>query len=107
MYPPEHNADPFATRVEPVPVPAPPVNLHHKRDAEQAGIPGLPMNGSRSSSWDLLAGVKKFEQGYQGFDTRNASESHLVFADGDVPNNKVSFNTLIFRIYDGICDAGK
>ncbi|KAI1796399.1 hypothetical protein LXA43DRAFT_879640 [Ganoderma leucocontextum] len=44
---------------------------------------------SRNGSWDLFAGVKKFERGYEQFDTRNAAESHLTFADGDVPKNKV------------------
>ncbi len=44
---------------------------------------------SRNGSWDLFAGVRKFERGYEQFDTRNASESHLRFADGDIPKNKV------------------
>ncbi|XP_006461100.1 hypothetical protein AGABI2DRAFT_204597, partial [Agaricus bisporus var. bisporus H97] len=72
-------------------MPVPPANLHHHhQDTDQAGIPGLPTtnNSSRKSSWDLLSNVKKFEQDYQGFDSRNASEAHLVFADGDMPNNK-------------------
>lgn len=43
----------------------------------------------RISSWDMLNGIKKFEHSYEEFDTRNASENHLVFADGDVPTNKV------------------
>ena len=46
--------------------------------------------GGRSGSWDMLAGIRKIEHSYDRFDTRNASEAHLVFADGDVPNNKVS-----------------
>ncbi|KAF9793059.1 Mechanosensitive ion channel-domain-containing protein [Thelephora terrestris] len=41
---------------------------------------------SKNPSWDLLAGYRKFEHSYEEFDTRNASEKHLVFADGDVPN---------------------
>lgn len=45
---------------------------------------------SKSPSWDLLAGYRKFEHSYEEFDTRNASEKHLVFADGDVPNTAVS-----------------
>nr|VWO97655.1 C6 zinc finger protein [Ganoderma boninense] len=45
---------------------------------------------SRNGSWDLFAGVKKFERGYEQFDTRNASESHLRFADGDIPKNKLA-----------------
>ncbi|GLB37046.1 putative mechanosensitive ion channel [Lyophyllum shimeji] len=43
---------------------------------------------SRSGSWDLLAGIKKFESSYEEFDTRNASEAHLAFADGDIPKSK-------------------
>ena len=46
---------------------------------------GHPRN-HRNTSWDLLAGVRK---GYEQFDSANASESHLAFADGDVPKNKV------------------
>ena len=45
---------------------------------------------NKSPSWDLLAGYRKFEHSYEEFDTRNASEKHLVFADGDVPNTAVS-----------------
>jgi hypothetical protein len=48
-----------------------------------------PPNG-RTSSWDILAGIKKFEHDYEEFDTRHASEAHLTFADGDVPKNKVN-----------------
>jgi len=65
-------------------------------DAEQAQPfpPGMPVpspnrpTSSRSSSWDLLSGIKKFEHSYEGFDTRNATEAHLVYADGDLPKNK-------------------
>ncbi|KZT26735.1 hypothetical protein NEOLEDRAFT_1131748 [Neolentinus lepideus HHB14362 ss-1] len=42
----------------------------------------------RSGSWDMLAGIRKFEHEYSEFDARNASESHLAFAEGDAPNNK-------------------
>ncbi|TEB38382.1 hypothetical protein FA13DRAFT_1726059 [Coprinellus micaceus] len=49
-----------------------------------------PPGGSRASSWDLLGGIKKIEQSYEQFDTRNASQSHLVYADGDMPKNKLS-----------------
>ncbi|CAL1707549.1 unnamed protein product [Somion occarium] len=47
-------------------------------------------SGSRTGSWDLLAGIRKFEHSYEEFDSRNASESHLTFADGDMPRNKFS-----------------
>ncbi|KAF9654005.1 hypothetical protein BDM02DRAFT_3086356 [Thelephora ganbajun] len=41
---------------------------------------------SKSPSWDLLASYRKLEHSYEEFDTRNASEKYLAFADGDVPN---------------------
>ncbi|KAF8499687.1 Mechanosensitive ion channel-domain-containing protein [Russula emetica] len=44
----------------------------------------------RSSSWDLLGGARKINEAYEHFDSRNASEQHLVFADGDLPNSKFS-----------------
>jgi len=58
-------------------------------------MPSPSPSGSRghtgkNPSWDLLAGYKKFEHSYEEFDTRKASEKHLVFADGDVPNTTVS-----------------
>jgi hypothetical protein len=58
-------------------------------------MPSPDPSGSRghngkNPSWDLLAGYRKFEHSYEEFDTRNASEKHLVFADGDVPNTAVS-----------------
>lgn len=58
------------------------------RPHPQMPTPGHP---NKSQSWDLLAGYRKFEHSYEEFDTRNASEKHLVFADGDVPNTAVSF----------------
>lgn len=59
---------------------------------EGAGMSMPPSHGnSRSGSWDLLAGMRKFEHGYEQFDSRNASQAHLTFADGDVPKNKVRF----------------
>ena len=48
----------------------------------------------RSSSWDLLGGARKINEAYEHFDSRNASEQHLVFADGDLPNSKVSHRLL-------------
>ena len=52
---------------------------------------------NKSPSWDLLAGYRKFEHSYEEFDTRNASEKHLVFADGDVPNTAVSITPFVRR----------
>ncbi|KAI0331047.1 hypothetical protein GY45DRAFT_1322992 [Cubamyces sp. BRFM 1775] len=46
-------------------------------------------NSRAGGSWDLLAGMRKFESGYEQFDSRNASQAHLAFADGDVPKNKL------------------
>ncbi|KAI0081214.1 hypothetical protein K474DRAFT_1588143 [Panus rudis PR-1116 ss-1] len=54
----------------------------------QSTSPFHHSSNSRNGSWDLLAGIRKFEHSYEEFDTRNASESHLAFADGDVPRNK-------------------
>ena len=45
---------------------------------------------TRNSSWDMLGGARKIGQAYEQFDSRNASEQHLAFADGDLPNSKVS-----------------
>lgn len=48
-----------------------------------------PQHHPRNSSWDVLGGARKFGQAYEHFDSRNASEQHLVFADGDLPNFRV------------------
>ncbi|KAI0779722.1 Mechanosensitive ion channel-domain-containing protein [Fomes fomentarius] len=48
---------------------------------------GVAKGNTRNGSWDLLAGVRN---GYEQFDSRNASESHLAFAEGDVPKNKLA-----------------
>ncbi|KAF9012331.1 hypothetical protein BDQ17DRAFT_1232693 [Cyathus striatus] len=56
------------------------------RNLSHTQIPG----NKRNASWDLFAGVRKFEQQYEQFDSRNASEAHLVYADGDVPKNKLA-----------------
>ncbi|EPQ57543.1 hypothetical protein GLOTRDRAFT_74415 [Gloeophyllum trabeum ATCC 11539] len=52
--------------------------------------PGHKPAYSRSGSWDVLAGIRKFEHDYSEFDSRNASQSHLAFAEGDIPKNKFS-----------------
>ncbi|KAI0785645.1 Mechanosensitive ion channel-domain-containing protein [Abortiporus biennis] len=69
--------------------------------AETGGMMPMPMSqagsrpthhmhtsSSRNGSWDLLAGIRKFEHSYEEFDSRNASQSHLAFAEGDLPKNK-------------------
>lgn len=68
-----------------------PSRLRSEYDAEQArSRDGLPRSNSRTSSWDILDGIKKFRHGYEEFDPKNASDAHLAFADGDIPKNKVS-----------------
>ncbi|TFK75422.1 hypothetical protein BDN72DRAFT_757999 [Pluteus cervinus] len=52
--------------------------------------PNSPNLKKRTNSWDFMAGLKKLESSYEGFDSRHASQAHLVFADGDVPKNKLS-----------------
>ncbi|KAN0132094.1 Mechanosensitive ion channel domain containing protein [Lactarius tabidus] len=42
----------------------------------------------RNQSWDLLGGARKLGQSYERFDSRNPSEDHLAFADGDLPKSK-------------------
>ncbi|KAJ3556902.1 hypothetical protein NM688_g1764 [Phlebia brevispora] len=69
-------------------------------DADRSStVPMMPQPGQssgfhhesgRSGSWDVLAGIRRFEHSYEEFDARNASESHLAFAEGDLPNNRVS-----------------
>jgi hypothetical protein len=97
MYPP--NASPTAVPLMPgpqtTPMPSPmthgPSHTDPVDHAERAGVSGLPYGHERhNSSWDMFSSVKKFEQSYQEFDPRNASEAHLVFADGDMPQNTVS-----------------
>lgn len=97
MYPPGR-----ASPSPPQPAPGNPRHVHMKDEtiemkqqpsldeAERAGRPVMNTHSS-TSSWDLLSGVRKFEHGYTEFDSRNASESHLAFADGDVPKNKVCY----------------
>lgn len=48
-----------------------------------------PDNSRQSSSWAVFGGIKKLEQSYEQFDNRNASQTHLIYADGDMPKNKV------------------
>ncbi|KAJ4483406.1 Mechanosensitive ion channel-domain-containing protein [Lentinula aciculospora] len=67
-------------------------NPDGSQDPERA-IPGMPQPNLQhrgSSSWDLLNGIRKFEHSYEEFDSRNASESHLVYAEGDLPKNKLA-----------------
>lgn len=54
--------------------------------------PDGSMGSSRNSSWDLLAGVRKWEESYDQFDARTAGQKHLAFADGDIPKNTVRYS---------------
>ncbi|KAJ6499912.1 Mechanosensitive ion channel-domain-containing protein [Mycena vitilis] len=56
----------------------------HRYDPERPGMPPSP------GSWDMLSGIgRKMEHSYQEFDpSKNASEAHLTFAEGDLPNNQ-------------------
>ncbi|KAG8685940.1 hypothetical protein FRC11_009802 [Ceratobasidium sp. 423] len=50
----------------------------------------------RNQSWDFLSGITKDIDGY---DTRNATEAHLQFAEGDIPKNRlVRFYTYLLNL---------
>lgn len=79
-----------------------------KYDAERAqNISGMPYphkpENNRTSSWDLLAGIKKLEHSYEEFDSRNASQAHLAYADGDIPKNKVCHELGLILMYSQTC----
>jgi hypothetical protein len=63
-------------------------------DAEQAQPgPSRHILGEKDHhDWDLglVSGLRRLEHDYEDFDPRNAKEAHLVYADGDLPKNKVS-----------------
>lgn len=82
--------------------------LYEARKGDEPGLPyasdsktpGTSMprpRMSRSPSWDILNGIKRFENSYEEFDSRKATEDHLAFADGDMPQNKFArlYNYLI------------
>ncbi|KAJ7072310.1 Mechanosensitive ion channel-domain-containing protein [Mycena amicta] len=55
-------------------------------DPERGG-----MSRRSSASWDVLSGVRKVESSYQEFDpVGQATEAHLVYAEGDIPNNQAT-----------------
>lgn len=87
---PQHGDDPSQTQVDREDDPqkiyfdSHSQNQHHSQQ----------QHNPRSSSWDVLGGARKFNEAYEQFDPRNASEQHLVFADGDLPNSKVSHRLL-------------
>lgn len=47
---------------------------------------GRPHHSRSSGSWDLLGGIR---HSYVDYDPRRASQAHLAFAEGDIPNNAV------------------
>ena len=96
-----HSTAPLAPRpgiprmspdVPPMPAPAAPgmpmTPDYSKRPPLSQSTTGLSHRPG-ASSWDLLAGIRKFESDYEGYDARNAREEHLRFAQGDMPSNKV------------------
>ena len=88
---PQHDDDPSKTQAD------------QEEDSQQIYFDSHSQNKHqhqhpRGSSWDLLGGARKFNEAYEQFDPRNASEQHLVFADGDLPNSKVSY-WLLFLWY--------
>jgi hypothetical protein len=92
LHHPQHGDDPSQTQVD-----------REEEDRQQVYFDSHSENHQhkqhpRSSSWDLLGGARKFNEAYEHFDSRNASEQHLVFADGDLPNSKVSHRLLSFGI---------
>lgn len=48
-----------------------------------------PEQAHPQQSRDFLSGFRNFEASYEEFDSRRATDPHLVFAQGDVPDNKV------------------
>ena len=70
----------------------PPIRPFHRFDGDSGS------RSSRSGSWDLLAGVRKFEHSYDRFDSRNASKTHLAFAEGDLPKNRVRDKKVHFSV---------
>lgn len=83
---PQHGDDPSQTQVGKEDDPQKVYFDSHSLDQHQQ----QQQHNPRSSSWDLLGGARKFNEAYEQFDPRNASEQHLVFADGDLPNSKAS-----------------
>ena len=75
--------------------------LRIERDTERtAGHQGMPHDNDIGSSCDILAGIKKFEQDYEQYDAKDASSSAFAYADGDLPNDKVSgYHCLVGTIY--------
>lgn len=50
------------------------------------GPPSTPGGHHKNSSWDVL----NFQKGWEGFDSRNASQAAFQYAEG-VPNPRFSF----------------
>lgn len=87
---PQHGDDPSQTQVDREDDPQKIYFDSHSQNQHNS----QQQHNPRSSSWDVLGGARKFNEAYEQFDPRNASEQHLVFADGDLPNSKVSHRLL-------------
>ncbi|KAL0955922.1 hypothetical protein HGRIS_002114 [Hohenbuehelia grisea] len=90
-YPPMAAGNARHVRVQEIP--GLPYPYDEERGKPELNTPGSasprPPN-SRTPSWDILSGIKRFEHSYEEFDSRNACQAHLAFADGDIPKNKLS-----------------
>ncbi|KAJ7218050.1 Mechanosensitive ion channel-domain-containing protein [Mycena pura] len=69
-----------------------PIQLPRAYDSEHAAGSIYRPQVESSNSWDVLSGMgRKIEHSYQEFDAaRDASEPHLAFAEGDIPDNHAS-----------------
>jgi hypothetical protein len=77
--------------VDPMAIPMSNLSASASRYDPERGPGPKPELRHASGSWDMLAGLKKMEHSYEEFDpARNATEPHLAFAEGDLPDNKVS-----------------
>ncbi|KAF9820412.1 hypothetical protein IEO21_01421 [Rhodonia placenta] len=57
---------------------------------------GRPHHSRSSGSWDLLGGIR---HSYVDYDPRRASQAHLAFAEGDIPNNAFA------KVYNYLLDV--
>ncbi|KAG9080476.1 hypothetical protein FRC06_006530, partial [Ceratobasidium sp. 370] len=92
---PEPSTSPHVRMVEPS-IPHVPAQQDSYADSKHSAWPGGFVQPSekpqrpdhpRNPSWDLLGGIGK---NIEGFDTRNATQAHLQFAEGDTPKNKLA-----------------
>jgi hypothetical protein len=91
-----HSRTPLSSAVDmsayppPPPMPEPkPSRVTYDPESRAGSTTDLRSRAARGSTWDLLSNIKNFEAEYEGYDSRKASEAHLAFAEGDLPNTKV------------------